>query len=357
MPLIWCQCQSCLTSGPHGRSFSKVDFKTHQLRLQREQQDSPLSSQASAENELFARSVADSASAPPNAPSAMWNSREHIQAQTLDESPLRDSPNPATTASIIAESLRRLTLSSRIESPSPHATDDLATTFHRLDISDIQETHIAPPHAETSIIHEADDFAEGSHPSPITSPQSEPSSSQTADTFDLSNITDPPPSPVDAPGPNRHLHDPRNKQENNVHTTRALKILNGIEQLMQESAGKLCGSPTKSVRDDVANTLSQSRQKVAKVTRSTPRINALKEMVAQHILHVENRLIELDTLFPPSPEDGSGPVEHSNGESLFTPPNPTTDETTQNIILPRRFKNSIPSPKLPSFSEYSAASL
>ena len=356
MPPIWCQCQSCLASGPHGRSFSKVDFKIHQLRLQREQQDSPLSSQASAENELFTRSVADSASAPPNAPSAMWNSREHIQAQTLDESPLRDSPNPAATTSIIAESLRRLTSSSRIESPLPHATGDLAATFHRLDISDIQETPITPPHAETSIIHEADDFAEGSHPPPITSSQSEPSSSHTADTFDLPNITDSPPSPVDAPGPNRHLHAPRDKRENNVLTTRALKTLNDIEQLMQDSAGKLSGSPMKSVRDDVANTLSQSRQKVAKVTRSTPRIDALKETVAQHILHVENRLIELDTLFPPSLDDRSGPVEHSNGESLFTTQNPTTDETTQNIILPQ-FKNLIPSPKSPSFSEYSAASL
>jgi hypothetical protein len=319
MPPIWCQCQSCLASGPHGRSFSRVDYKIHQLRLQHEQRDSPLSSQASAENELFARSVADSASAPPNAPSAMWNSREHIQEQILDESPLRDSPNPATTTSIIAESLRRLTLSSRVESPSPHASDDLAAAFHRLDIT--------LPHADTS------------------------------DTFDPPNITDPPPSPVNAPGPNRHLHAPRDKRENNVHTTRALKTLSDIEQLMQESAGKLSGSPTKSVRDDVAKTLSQSRQKVAKVTRSTPRINALKETVAQHILHIENRLIELDTLFPPSPDDRSGPVEHSNGESLFTSQNPTTDKTTQNIILPRRFKNSIPSPKSPSFSEYSAVLL
>jgi hypothetical protein len=93
----------------------------------------------------------------------------------------------------------------------PHATDDLAAMFHRLDISDIQETPITLPHTETLIIHEANDYTEGSHPSPITSSQSEPSLSHTANTFDPPNITDPPPSPVDAPGPNRHLHAPHNK--------------------------------------------------------------------------------------------------------------------------------------------------
>jgi hypothetical protein len=52
---------------------------------------------------------------------------------------------------------------------------------------------------------------------------------------------------------------------------------------MHESAGKLAGSPAKSVRDDVKNTISQSRQKVEKVTRSTPQINDLKEKVARPV--------------------------------------------------------------------------
>jgi hypothetical protein len=81
---------------------------------------------------------------------------------------------------------------------------------------------------------------------------------------------------------------------------------------MQECVAKLSGLPAKSVWDDVANSVSQSRQRVEKVTRSTPSINTLKKKVASHILHVENRLIELDTLFP-SPRVGT--VEHANGES------------------------------------------
>jgi hypothetical protein len=113
---------------------------------------------------------------------------------------------------------------------------------------------------------------------------------------------------------NRRLHAPRDKRETNVHTTRALNVLRDVDRLMQESADKLVGSPAKSTRDDVTNTISQSRQKVEKVTRSTPQIDDLKTKVARHILHIENRLIELDTLFPSTHGDRTVPVEHLNGE-------------------------------------------
>jgi hypothetical protein len=311
MPQTWCKCHGCLASGPGGRSFSRAEYKIHQLRLQREeQQDRPLASQSAVENELFARSVADNNSVPFDAPSAMWNSREHIQARAFDISPSPDSANTTTTTSFVADSIRRLT--SHNQPSSTRDTDDLAETFDRLNIG---ATHIisATP-AETPLIHDANNLADefdqlnvtGSHPSPITSSH--------ANTSYLPNIMDPSPSSVDSPASNRHLHASRDKRETNVHTTRALKVLHDVDRLMQENAGKLVGSPTKSVRDGVANTISQSRQKVEKVTRSTPQINASKENVARHILHVENRLIELDTLFPSTHGDRTVPVEHSNGE-------------------------------------------
>jgi hypothetical protein len=283
----------------------------HQLRLQREEQDRPLASKSAVENELFARSVADDDSVPFNAPSAMWNSREHIQAQASAKPSSPDSANTTTTASFVADSIRRLTESSRNESSLPRGTDDLAESLTRLDI---QATSVTP--AETSTVREANNLADsfdrldimGSHPSPTTSSH--------ADTSDPPNVTDPYYPPVDFPPINRRLHSPRDKREESVHTTRALKTLDDIKRLMQECAGKLVGSPTKSVRDDVATAVFQSRQKVERVTRSTPQINVLKAKVTEHMLHVENRVIELDTLFPPAPDDRTIPVEYSNGERL-----------------------------------------
>jgi len=241
----------------------------------------------------------------------MWNSREHIQAQPSAKSSSPESASTTTTASFVADSIRRLTSSSRNELSSPRGTDDLAQSLAR---RDIRATHIAPVNpAETSAVREADNLADsfdqlnimGSHPPPITSSH--------VDTSDLPNVTDPSSSPVDSPAINRRLH-ARDKLEDNVHTIRVLKTLNDIEQLMQECADKLVGSPTKSVRDDVANTVFQSRQKVEKVTCSMQQINVLKAKVAKHILHVENRVIELDTLFPSAPDDRNVPVEYSNGE-------------------------------------------
>jgi hypothetical protein len=126
MPQIWCQCHTCIALDPQGCSFSKADYKIHQLRLQREGQDQLFTSQTAVENELFARSVVESNTVTSNAPSAMWNLREHIQAQTSDKSSSPDSAGTTTMASIVADSICHLTLSSHHEPSSPHRTDDLA---------------------------------------------------------------------------------------------------------------------------------------------------------------------------------------------------------------------------------------
>ena len=317
MPQRWCQCQSCLTFGPQGRSFPNAEFKIHQLRLQREQQDPSSSALAAAQNDLFARSVADSDSVSHDAPSAMWNSREHIQAQASDESSLADSTITASTLSVIAKSIRRLTLFQHTE--SSHATDDLTETLQQLDITDIHGSPNSASHTGISSSHAADDTPNqlnvmDSHSSPAA--LSPVSSHDRADTFDSPSITDSLLPSINSPNTSRSQASifARNKRENNVHTTRALKILKEVKKLMEECATKLNGSPTRSVRDDIANTVSQSRQKVENVTRDTPSIKTLKERVARHILHVENRLVELDSLFPS--DSKTGPVEYTNRELL-----------------------------------------
>jgi hypothetical protein len=85
---------------------------------------------------------------------------------------------------------------------------------------------------------------------------------------------------------------------------------------MQTCAAKLNDLPAESVCQDVENIVSRSRQTVEKVTRSTPSIDTLKEKVARHILHIQNRLIELDALHPL--EIKTNPVEYPNGESSIT---------------------------------------
>jgi hypothetical protein len=199
MPQIWCQCHTCIALGPQGRSFSKADYKIHQLRLQHEGQDRLFTSQTAVENELFARSVADSDTVTSNAPSAMWNSREHIQAQTSDKSSSPDSAGTTTTASIVADSIRRLTLSSHREPSSSHRTDDLAEILQGLDISDTCPTPATPTR----------DFVDGFAPN--TTDSQPPTPSSNIDTPNLPNIMDSPPSPSDPPAPNRHLHIPHDK--------------------------------------------------------------------------------------------------------------------------------------------------
>jgi len=319
MPHTWCKCQSCLVSGPQGRSFSKAEFKIHQLRLQREHDDRQVAAQAVAERDLFMGTVMDPSSDLNNAPSAMWNSREQVQAQASSDSLSADTASTiSSAASVVAESVRRLALFSRSTDSSPsHATDDLVGAFDRLGVRG------PSPHRTDEVIDALEHMSLADPRQPIaTSLDTETSSYSDLDTSSSpvdAPSADPIQYPVDSPPANSHIRIPRlsrDKRENNVLTTRALKTLTDVERLMQTCAAKLNGSPTESVRQDVENTVSRSRQTVEKVTRSTPSIDTLKEMVARHILHIQNRLMELDALHPL--ETKTDPVEYPNGESSIT---------------------------------------
>ena len=376
MPHSWCKCQSCLLSGPQGRLFSKPDFKIHQLRLQRECDDRQVAAHAAAENDLFTVVVVDPGSDLNNTPSAMWNSREHVQAQasfSADNTPIISS-----ATSVVAEGVRRIALLSHSTDSSPsYVTDDLVAAFDRLGVRGPHRTgehmsladpqqpitsldtetsfspvdapttdpvaegvrHIAPfshsidssPSCVTDDLvaafdqlgvsslspHGADegvDALEHMDPQqPITSLDTETSSSPVD-----APSTDPIQYPVDSPA-SSHMRIPRpsrDKRENNVLTTRALKTLTDVERLMQTCAARLNDIPAESVRHEVENTISQSRQTVERVTRSTPSIDALKDKVVQHILHIQNRLIELNALHPL--EIKAEPVEYPNGVSSIT---------------------------------------
>lgn len=323
MPQPWCKCQSCLLSAPEGRSFSKVDFKIHQLRLQREQ----LAAQATAERDLFTHTVVDAGSELNNAPSAMWNSREHVQARIPSDSFSASTVSTVSSAaSAVAESVRRLALSSRSSGSS--STDDLAGAFSSMGLTDPSYNTSQSPRIFDEIIHTFEDMSLADPQQPISSSDVETSPSPDNDASSLDNnassspiepSSDPIQPPIESSPVNSRAYISRlsrDKRENNVHTTRALKILTDIEHSMQDCATELNGVPTDSVRQEVENIVSRSRQVVEKVTRSTPSIIALKEKVARRILHVQNRLIELDAL--QRPEVRASPVEQPNGKSSIT---------------------------------------
>ena len=217
--------------------------------------------------------------------------------------------------------------------PSSHTSNEFIDAFSRMRLGDTCQAP-SPSSCPDASSRPSDDLAN------VTPPPTETSSSHTADEF-----------PANCPQVNQHSRTPlphRDKREHNIHTSRALKILNDIDLGMEDCAIKIRGEPTQSVREDAANAVSESRRVVEKVTRSTPSINTLKDKVARHILHVENRLIELDTLLPL--EVAKGPTEYSNGEISIITQRPPTDQSTQTIILPHRYKNSIQLPKWPCSS-------
>ncbi|KIM72043.1 hypothetical protein PILCRDRAFT_16498 [Piloderma croceum F 1598] len=254
----------------------------------------------------------------------MWNSREHVQAQSpLDSFSTDTTSTISSTASIVADSVRRLALFPRSPEPSSsRATDDLVGAFDRLgftsapdmtdeDIDTFGCMSFADPHQTIA----SPDIETSSYPDLDASPSPDLDTSSPIDM----PLSDPIQYPVDSPPISSRIRmplPPRDKRENNVLTTRALKILTDVENSMQNCATKLNSLPTESIRRDVENTVSKSRQSVENVTRSTLSINTLKEKVAGHILHVENRLIELDTLQPL--EVKTSPVEYPNGESSIT---------------------------------------
>ena len=215
------------------------------------------------------------------------------------------SPVDAPTTDPVAEGVRHIApFSHSIDSSPSCVTDDLVTAFDQLGVSSLS------PHGAD----EGVDALEHMDPQqPITSLDTKTSSSPVD-----APSTDPIQYPVDSPA-SSHMRIPRpsrDKWENNVLTTRALKTLTDVERLMQTCAARLNDIPAESVRHEVKNTISRSRQTVERVTHSTPSIDALKDKVVQHILHIQNRLIELNALHPL--EIKAEPVEYPNGVSSIT---------------------------------------
>ena len=132
-----------------------------------------------------------------------------------------------------------------------------------------------------------------------------------------------------------------------------LKTLTDVERLMQTCAVRLNDIPMESICYEVKNTISQSHQTVERVTCSTPSIDALKEKVVQHILHIQNQLIELNALYPL--EIKAEPVEYPNGVSSITTQSLSIWQTIQSIISLHQYANSIQLPKWLFSLVYSAA--
>ena len=302
MPHSWCKCQSCLLSGPQGCSFSKPDFKIHQLWLWHEHDDQQVAAQAAAEQGLFTVAVVDPGSDLNNALSTMWNSWEHVQAQASFSAD--NTSTIFSAASAVMEGVHHIALFSHFSDPSlSHVTNDLVTAFDHLGIRG--------PHRINEGVNALQNMSFTNPWQPITSLDTKTSSSP----VDMPS-TDPIQYPMDSPPANSHIPIPWpscDKQENNVLTTHALKTLMDVERLMQTCAAKLNDMPTESLCHNVENTVSQSCQTVDRVTCSTPSIDTLNEKVVWHILHIQNWLIELDTLH--CLEIKANPMEYLNGES------------------------------------------
>ena len=360
-------------SGLQGCSFSKPDFKIHQLQLQCEHDNQQVAAHATAEKDLFMVVVVDPGSDLNNTLSTIWNSQEHVQAQASFSAD--NTPTISSATSVVTEGVHSIALLSHSTDSSPsYVTDDLVTAFDCLGVRGPHRTgeHMSladPQQPITSLDTETssspvdvpttDPVAEGVHhfapfshsidssPSCVTDdlvaafdqlgvsslsphgadkgidalehmdPQ-QPIAS--LDTETLSSpvdapSTDPIQYPVDSPA-SSHMCIPQpscDKQESNVLTMHALKTLTDVERLMQTCAARLNDIPVESIHHEVENTISRSCQTVERVTHSTPSIDALKENVVQHILHIQNQLIELNALYPL--EIKAEPVEYPNGVS------------------------------------------
>jgi hypothetical protein len=128
--------------------------------------------------------------------------------------------------------------------PSSHTSNEFIDAFSRMRLGDTCQAP-SPSSCPDASSRASDDLAN------VTPPPTETSSSHTADEF-----------PANRPQVNQHPHTPlphHDKREHNIHTSRALKILNDIDLGMEDCAIKIRGEPTQSVREDAANAVSESR--------------------------------------------------------------------------------------------------
>ena len=283
MSYTWCHCSSCDADGPLSRSgvptgirFTKHAYKAHQLRISREATDSLSLSEDTTENldegamHVFATTILDEGPDLGRLPSKLWTTRNDFQASRVS-SAAPPSVQVSSAVQSLTDAVHRLTIS-----PSPGL---LAEQFEGLHLS---ETPPSPDHlfkipAPTTLCPIDDMPDQGIH-------QSRPAVSY--------KVTD--------------------KKDRNQFTQSALRIVDSVEDHLNQCNEKLSGVPTITILQEVKAIVSQSREALERITRKTPSLDTRKSHVTQLLRNVEGRLLELDILSPQN-----APLIYPTGRILF----------------------------------------
>lgn len=103
------------------------------------------------------------------------------------------------------------------------------------------------------------------------------------------------------------------KREAHVSTSRALERLDRIQTRLQELEPML-GTPSKAALEKVEDALPALFNKIGKVTRSTPSIEARRAVVMTQLQNAHARVTELRHLFPREPD--TRPIFYDCSESV-----------------------------------------
>lgn len=275
MSYTWCHCSSCDADSPLSRSgvptgvrFTKHAYKAHQLRISREATDSLSLSEATdvtgdtTENldegamHVFTTTILDEGPDLDRLPSKLWTTRNDFQASHVSRAA---PPSVQVSAAVqsLTDAVHRINISS-----SPGR---LAEQFEGLRLSETPPSpdHLSKIPAPTTLCPIDDMPDQGIH-------QSRPAVSY--------KVTD--------------------KKDRNQFTQSALRIVDSVEDHLNQCNERLSGVPTITILQEVKTIVSQSREALERISRKTPSLDTRKSHVTQLLRNVEGRLLELDIVSP-----------------------------------------------------------
>jgi len=278
-----CHCSACDAEGglqangqPKGRFFTARHYKTHVLRINRqnsarsaESQQQPVGVEEAA-SAMFTSTLLDDGPDLETLPSKLWTSRAAFQEERAPYISPTAQTDPSSMSSIdlIINSIQRLTMS-----PSPNVND----------ITDKLDN--------------------------ITLPNDPPSTND----------------PILSTKPviSGHRRPGMNKKDRSHRTVNDLAVLTSVQEELRNCSKALSTtSPSSSTIKDACATLAQARRSMDKIRRCTAETTQLKHQVTAQINNIDSRLIELDSL-----SSQVGPIEYPTGKLLIA----TRSRTVLNI--------------------------
>jgi hypothetical protein len=290
-----CHCSACDAEGglqangqPKGRFFTARHYKTHVLRINRQNSARSAQSQQQpvgveeAASAMFTSTLLDDGPDLETLPSKLWTSRAAFQEERAPYISPTAQTDPSSTSSIdvIIDGIHRLTMS-----PSPSVND---------------------------ITNKLDN---------LTLPNGPPSTND--------------PNLSTKPVISGHRRPGMNKKDRSHRTVNDLAVLTSVQEELRNCSKALSTTtPSSSTIKDACATLAQARLSVDKIRRCTTETTPLKRQVTAQINNIDSRLIELDSLTPQV-----GPIEYPTGKLLIT----TRSRTVLNISFRTSFYGVHPS--------------